>query len=355
MTDTKNILKQRLEDKYQDELNALIKTDSGWKPDNWKMSPQSVLQFILGNVEVNGVTISPKYIGHKNLVETAIATLATQRALLLTGMPGTAKTWLAEHLAVAISGNTKHLIQGSSATTEEDILFGWNYASLIAKGPHQEALVESAIYKSMQGGEICRIEELSRIPAMIQDNLLSLLSEKLIVVPELDNEIRAHKGFNIIATSNDKDKGTFPLSDALKRRFNVIQMPFPSSLEEEVNIVRYKLDVETLPLSVEIPVKEIERVVQIFRELRSGVTEDSHQKINTTQSNLSTAEAISTLEHCIYMAGFFGEGRVTANEIAATLPGAILKDIEKDSKPWEEYKKLVIAKRPDWQDLKNLL
>lgn len=355
MTDTSNILKQRLENKYQDELNALKKADTGWKPENWHMSPQSVLQFILGNVEIEGISISPKYIGHQNLVETAIATLATQRALLLTGMPGTAKTWLAEHLAVAISGNTKHLIQGSSATTEEDILFGWNYASLIAKGPHQEALVESAIYKSMQRGEICRIEELSRIPAMIQDNLLSLLSEKLIVIPELDSEIRAKKGFNIIATSNDKDKGTFPLSDALKRRFNVIQMPFPASLEEEVKIVRYKLDSETLPISVEIPVQEIERVVQIFRELRSGVTEDSHQKINTTQSNLSTAEAISALEHCIYMAGFFGKGRVTATEIAATLPGAILKDIEKDSKPWEEYKKLVISKRPDWQDLKKLL
>lgn len=357
MTDSAQLIKQELSSQYTEELAVLKKNDAHWKPDQWQLSPQAVRTFIIGHTEIDGVTIQPKYFGHHRLVETAIATLATQRALLLTGYPGTAKSWLAEHLVVAISGTSRHLIQGSSATSEEDLLFGWNYASLIAKGPQLEALVPSALYNAMEAGQLCRIEELSRIPAMIQDNLLSLLSEKLMVVPDLDMEIRAKKGFNLIATANDKDKGTYPMSDALKRRFNVIQMPFPDSLAEEVKIVEYKVaqSANLLPKNINLPIKEIERVVQIFRELRSGQTEDDHQKINRTQNHLSTAEAIATIEQCIYLAAFFGKGEVSATEVAATLPGAIVKDPDKDEKPWEEYKKVILPKRTEWEDLQALL
>lgn len=353
MTKESQILRERKENLYKDELDALQKNDKGLKPENWYLSPRAVLQFIRGGEEIGGVNITPKYIGNSHLVETAIATLATDRALLLTGVPGTAKSWLAEHLSAAVSGKTSHLIQGSSATAEEDLLFGWNYASLIAKGPSEEALVPGPVYRAMEAGAICRIEELSRIPAMIQDNLLSLLSEKVIVVPELQLEVRARKGFNIIATSNDKDKGTYPLSDALKRRFNTVRMPFPDTLEEEVDIVSFKLQSDTVQFSdeVELSRKEIERVVQVYRELRSGQTLDGKQKISTTESVLSTAEAISTLEHCIYMAGFFGNSKVGARELAATLPGSIVKNPDKDEKPWMDYKRLVLAKREEWKDL----
>jgi len=51
----------------------------------------------------NGFEVTPKYIGNRRLIEVAIATLATDRALLLIGVPGTAKSWVSEHLAAAIS------------------------------------------------------------------------------------------------------------------------------------------------------------------------------------------------------------------------------------------------------------
>jgi len=42
-----------------------------------------------------------------------VATLATDRALLLYGVPGTAKSWVSEHLSAAVSGDSTLLIQGN--------------------------------------------------------------------------------------------------------------------------------------------------------------------------------------------------------------------------------------------------
>ena len=50
-------------------------------------------------------------------------------------MPGTAKTWVSEHLAAAISGDSTLVVQGTAGTPEEAIRYGWNYARLLAEGP----------------------------------------------------------------------------------------------------------------------------------------------------------------------------------------------------------------------------
>ena len=141
------------------------------------------------------------------MVEIAISTLVTDRALLLIGEPGTAKSWLSEHLAAAINGNSTRVIQGTAGTTEEQIRYSWNYAMLIAEGPTKEALIPSPIYKAMEDGAIARVEEISRCASEVQDALISLLSEKRLFGPELSIEIPAKKGFSVIATANTRDKG----------------------------------------------------------------------------------------------------------------------------------------------------
>ena len=77
----------------------------------------------------------------RRLVEIAVASLATDRGLLLLGVPGTAKTWLGEHLAAAISGTSTLVVQGTAGTPEEALRYGWNYARLLADGPSRAALV----------------------------------------------------------------------------------------------------------------------------------------------------------------------------------------------------------------------
>src|SRR5437868_5771314 len=191
------------ERKYDTELAALAKVDKDSKPPGWSLSPKAVETYILGSDKpVGGVTITPKYVGDRSLVQVAIATLASDRALMLVGEPGTAKSWLSEHLSAAISGNSSLVVQGTAGTSEEHIKYSWNYALLLAEGPSQKALVPSPIYRAMTTGTFARFEEITRTASEIQDALISILSEKQIAIPELGEMLPAQRGFNIIATAN---------------------------------------------------------------------------------------------------------------------------------------------------------
>ncbi len=351
---TPTILRAHAENQFANELYELEQHDSRPKPPNWKLSPWAVSTYLLGGTLDNGFTIMPKYIGNARIIEIAIATLTTDRALLLLGIPGTGKSWVSEHLAAAISGTSKLLVQGTAGTSEESIRYGWNYASLIAKGPSSEALVASPVMTAMREGKIARVEELTRIPADVQDALITILSEKLLPIPELADEVQAVKGFNVIATANDRDKGVNELSSALKRRFNTVVLPLPASTDEEVGIVqeRVKSLGRALELPAELPaLQEIRRVVTIFRELRSGVTEDGKAKVKMPSSTLSTAEAISVMNSGMALAAHFGDGVVRAQDLASSLTGAIIKDPVQDAVVWKEYLETIIKDRDEWQDL----
>jgi MoxR-like ATPase len=306
-----SILRAHAEQQFAAELYELEQADRRPRPTNWRLSPWAVATYILGGTLDNGFAIAPKYIGNGRLIEIAIATLTTDRALLLMGIPGTGKTWVSEHLAAAISGDSTLLVQGTAGTSEEAIRYGWNYASLIAKGPTAEALVPSPLMLAMRRGRIARVEELTRIPADVQDALITILSEKLLPIPELNQEVQAIKGFNVIATANDRDRGVNDLSSALKRRFNTVVLPLPATADEEVTIVQQR--VHSLGQALELPAEppalaEIRRVVTIFRELRQGMTENGKAKLKSPSSTLSTAEAISVINSGLALAGHFGDG-----------------------------------------------
>lgn len=348
------LLRQHAEQAFEAELSELAKADDKPKPPNWKLSPWAVAFYILGGQLPNGFTITPKYIGRRSLVEIAIATLATDRALLLLGVPGTAKTWLAEHLAAATSGDSTLLVQGTSGTSEETLRYGWNYARLLAEGPSRAALVPSPIMRAMEDGKVARVEELTRIPSDVQDALITVLSEKSLPIPELNDEVQARKGFNVIATANDRDRGVNDLSSALRRRFNTVHLPLPETLEEEAEIVRRRsAEIGTaLELPAEPPaLEDIKRLVTIFRELRDGITVDRKTKLKVPSGSLSTAEAISVLNNGLAMAAHFGDGRLRASDIAGGLMGAVVKDSSQDALAWKEYLETVVKERGDWKDL----
>ena len=150
------LLRPHAEDAYAQELKALAKADNKPRPQNWKLSPWAVVTYILGGELSDGTQISPKYFGNRRLIEVAIATLVTDRALMLVGIPGTAKTWVAEHLSAAITGNSTLLVQGSAGLSEDALRYSWNYAELLANGPSEKALVPSPILHAMQNGQIAR-------------------------------------------------------------------------------------------------------------------------------------------------------------------------------------------------------
>ncbi len=351
---TNDILRESAEIQFQAEIEALKAAEQNSIPQGWQMSPQSVLQYITGG-KVKGMEITPKYIGHKRLVEIAIATLLTDRGLLLIGEPGTAKSWLSEHLAAAIHGDSTKVVQGTLGTTEEQIKYSWNYALLLAKGPSPEALVKTPIYTAMETGKIARFEEISRCASEVQDALISLMSEKCIAIPELSQTVSAVQGFNIIATANTRDKGVNDMSSALKRRFNLVILPAPATQEAEMDIVSRRVQQlsKNLKLSASVPSEEaVRKVVTIFRELRKGQTEDGKEKIKTPSGVMSTAEAISLLINSMALSSSFGNGKITDADISAGLLGAVVKDDDKDSAVFKEYLDGVLKKRgADWRGL----
>lgn len=348
------ILRLPAEKLFEEELNALIKAETDPIPKGWRMSPRSVKTYICGG-KAGKTKITPKYIGHERLVEIAIATLVTDRSLLLIGEPGTAKSWLSEHLTAAINGDSSRVIQGTAGTTEEQIRYSWNYAMLIAHGPSQEAMLKSPVFTAMEEGAIARVEEISRCASEVQDTLISLLSEKRISVPELNMEIPAKKGFSVIATANTRDKGVNDMSAALKRRFNIVVLPAPETLDAEMDIVRTRVEQmsENLDLNAALPKEAvIEKVCTVFRELRQGETLDKKQKLKVTSGVLSTAEAISLLCGSMALAGSFGSGDISDEDVAAGLQGAVVKDEQGDRLAWSEYLENVMKKRgSSWSGL----
>ncbi len=329
------------------ELAALVKADAAKpKPPGWRMTPQSVLRFILGDAQAG---LAAKFVGRRSMLERCIVALATNRGLMMIGEPGTAKSWLSELLAAAISGDSTLTIQGSAGTTEDAIKYSWNYALLLAEGPGEKSLVPAPLHRGMSEGKIVRFEEVTRCPVEIQDTLLSVLSDRVLMVPELKTEARtlyAAQGFNVIATANTRDRGVNEMSAALKRRFNFETVPPIQDPQEEMELVRR----ETARLLANAGVQATlsrdvaELLVTTFRELRAGKTGDG-KALEPLTTAMSTAEAVSTGFAAGLHASYFGDGGVTPEHVALHVAATALKDAADDLKKVRHYFNHVVKDR----------
>ncbi len=93
-------------------------------------------------------------------MEIAVATLTTDRALLLYGLPGTAKSWVSEHLAAAVSGDSTMIITKVRRAPVRNLSgMAGTMPGCWLEGPSEKALVETPVMRSMKEGKIVRIEE----------------------------------------------------------------------------------------------------------------------------------------------------------------------------------------------------
>lgn len=349
------MIKPPVEVAYKEELEALRATDTAKRPLNWRMSPQAVRTFILGSKQPviyqgKEIKIDKKYFGNDALVERCIVTLAGNRGLMLVGEPGTAKTMLSELLSAAISGVSTNTIQGTAGTTEDMIKYSWNYALLLDKGPVREALVPSPLYVGMEQGIITRFEEITRTPAEIQDSLISVLSDKVLNVPELGDEglIFAKPGFNVIGTANTRDKGVNEMSSALKRRFNfeTVAPVREVALEKQIIISEVnKLAKENhVEMSADENVAEI--LASTYHELREGMSSMGHQ-IDRPTAVMSTAEAVSVYYQSMMSGYYYGDGTISMDSLVQNLVGAIAKENKDDLQKVKGYFNTVVRDKQD--------
>lgn len=347
---------------YADEIARLVAEDGNApRPGGWQLTPRSVLRFILGDEERG---IAAKFVGSRAMLERCVVALATNRGLMLIGEPGTAKSYLSELLAAAICGDSTLVIQGSAGTTEDNIKYSWNYALLLAEGPSERSLVPAPLYRGMQEGRLVRFEEITRCPLEIQDTLLSILSDRVMAVPELRDEGRTlygRVGFNVIATANTRDRGVNEMSAALKRRFNFETVPPIQSLAQEIALVQRETDRllsrAGIPTALQPELTEV--LVTTFHELRAGKTAEG-KALETLSSVMSTAEAVSVAYAAALHAYYYAGGEPAPEHVVHSLLGSALKDSPEDVKKLRHYFNHVVKDRqrglwPDYYEARRHL
>ena len=344
------LIKPPVEIRYRQELAALKANDSARKPENWQLSPQAVRTFILGSkkpLTYEGKTydIQKKYFGNDALVERCIVTLAGNRGLMLVGEPGTAKTMLSELLSAAISGISTNTVQGTAGTTEDMIKYSWTYALLLARGPVREALVPAPLYVGMEKGILTRFEEITRTPAEIQDSLISVLSDKVLNVPELGDHgiLFAKPGFNVIGTANTRDKGVNEMSSALKRRFNFETVMPVREVALEKQIILNEVGELARENGIDMtPDEEAAKLLaSTYHELREGVSAYGH-RIDKPGAVMSTAEAVSVYYQTMISGYYYGDSSIDMDCLVQNLVGAVSKENKDDLGKVKEYFSTVI-------------
>lgn len=332
---------------FREELERIAAMDLGPVPPGWRMSPRAVEKFVLGD---DSLGVECKFVADRAMVTRVIISLCTSRGCLLVGEPGTAKSWLSELLTAAISGDSTLALQGGAVTDVRQLLYGWNESILAAKGPCFDALVPSPLMRGMMEGRLVRFEEIARCPQALQDAILSVLSDRVVVIPELpddDGVILAREGFNLVATSNSVDAGVNEMSAALKRRLDFEEIRPIKNLPDEIGVVLREVNKANKRAGIRVDLDEavIEVLVTMFHELRNGQTMDGRSTDRLAGAALSTAEAVSVAHAASLNAWYYGDGRMTIEQLMHHIVGSALKDHPDDRRRLKHYFETAIAPR----------
>ncbi|MGM1058651.1 ATP-binding protein [Saccharothrix sp. Mg75] len=336
--------------RFADELARLREDDAAPRPPGWALSMAAARRFVVGDERAG---ISRKFVGDPSLIDRSLVTLATSRGLMLVGEPGTAKSLLSELIAAAVSGESTLTIQGGAATTEDQVKYSWNYALLVSEGPSTRSLVPAPMLRGMAEGKVVRFEEITRCPLEVQDSLLSLLSERVVAVPELpgpDGMVFARDGFTVIATANTRDRGVNEMSAALKRRFN-FETVFPiADFRTELELVEQEATRLLERSGVGVPPRRdvLEVLVRTFRDLRGA-----GQQADRLSTVMSTAEAVS-VAHAVGLRGWYLRGEAgTPADVVECLAGTAAKDNADDLARLRRYLEQQVPRRTgeQWQAL----
>ncbi len=192
---------------------------------------------------------------------------------------------------------------------------------MLAEGPTPRALVPGPLVpRPGARTQLVRFEEITRCPLEIQDSLISILSDKVLHVPELAGEdtLRfAKPGFNVIATANTRDRGVHEMSAALKRRFNFETVEPIAEKQFELELVLEQANelLHHAQATAAVEADVIDVLVTTFLDLRRGGPMRARWSSEPSTA-MSTAEAVSVAFAAGLDACYFGDGKMRDEHLA---------------------------------------
>ncbi|MFT4312471.1 MAG: AAA family ATPase [Candidatus Woesearchaeota archaeon] len=269
----------------------------------------------------NYVTKDPftDIIGLAKVKSQLLSALLTDRHVLIMGQPGIGKTTLAKNVAKLLPdvGGKKGLdrfirIQGSPDLTVEDLIGDIDPQKALEFGPlSKEAFVPGKIFQANEG--ILFFDEVNRCSEKLQNALLQALEEGVATIGSYDVDLPAN--FLFIGTLNPQDTSTEKLSDAFLDRFDVIEMSFPETPQDEVKI----LQTHGLKLSVDMPPKLVQAIVDFVRSFRDPSRVKKMPGVRASLGLYERAQANALLN---------GNKEVTVYDIQQAIPSVITHRIE---------------------------
>ncbi|TFH31208.1 MAG: MoxR family ATPase [Promethearchaeota archaeon] len=194
------------------------------------------------NLSTEVSLIQKKYhiVGRKKELLLLLIAIRARKHIILEGMVGTGKTYLARALA-EYANHQFYRIDGSEDVLSH-VLTGYFDPPIVLKSGYvEDAFIYGPLSLAMREGGCLFINELNRIPESTQNVLLSALDESTLIIPKL-SQIAAKENFITIATQNPAAHvGVSALGEALKDRFVWIEVEYQPE-DEEIEIVELHLD-----------------------------------------------------------------------------------------------------------------